>query len=305
MVAYPRGRQQPASREASEVEDARRDVTICIAGMCLIKPDDPPTAANFRIILCTDRKISAESGSAETMLKQRVLSHGFYCLTSGTDHEIRGLLTEVRRFFTATTPATEGGLITALRAAIAKRKLDKVNAYVQSRFSVTYDEFKEFGKLRFPEDLFKEAMYDISNIAIDVQMVIAGFASDFPLIVEMHSGSEIAVREDFGIAGAGGTLAKSALLQRQYMGVLDYERAAYFIYEAKRNAERHNTVGPQTEIRYISKGGEPQKISIAGMEFLQQSYEKYGLQRLPAKLSMPADSWQNLYRQPAGDASTS
>jgi hypothetical protein len=68
-VITPRGYR----REVSPWE--RRDVTVCIAAACLDKDQDK-NEGTYRIVLCTDWRVSGVLGSADTKLKIRSLRKG-------------------------------------------------------------------------------------------------------------------------------------------------------------------------------------------------------------------------------------
>jgi hypothetical protein len=130
----------------------RRDVTVGIAAVCDQGTADP------KIVLCTDTKVGDHLGSID-MLKTRPLNPAnWVCLTSGIDTDILPTWTLLKAFFTGAQTIDETNVLSLIRNALNRRKLEKTEEFVQGKYAVSYAEFIQRGKSLLPEDQFGLSM---------------------------------------------------------------------------------------------------------------------------------------------------
>src|SRR5438552_3725069 len=110
-------------------------MTVCIAAVCEENSDDP------KIILCTDRKVSSALGSAETMLKSRIIGTRWRCLTAGKDTDILSLLRLLKNHFMSPSNIDETNVLSLVRNALNERKKEKADEIIQGKFGIPYTDF--------------------------------------------------------------------------------------------------------------------------------------------------------------------
>ena len=283
-------------RHFSAPQMERRSVTVCIAATC----QDTETK-DYKVIMCTDWRISGALGSAEIKLKQRVLGRGgWYLLTAGEDGEINAFEKILNAKFNGAIKVgaeiDDTNVPKFVREALSERKRQKIDELIQGQFGLSYDDFLSMGKDKLNPDIFRETLYAIRDIPLDAEFIIAGFSSGYPILVQTES-SKLHVREQFAVAGEGGYLAQTVLLNRGQMDVHSVQRTLYCVYEAKRYAEGATSVGSATAMQILSKNGSTEYIMAPGIEMLKKQYEKYGPQSLPAEIEALKPEMFKVYDQ--------
>jgi 20S proteasome alpha/beta subunit len=243
------------------------------------------TKGNYRIVLCTDWRVSGPLGSAETKLKLRALPRGWYCLTAGTESEINCIVPKLREELSTASEVNETNITSLVRNVLNNRKKEKIDEFIRGRYGISYDDFLGFGKEKFPTDVHREAILSLSEINIDCSLIVAGFCSGFPMIVETTDKCRVLVREDFATIGEGSYLAQSVLLQRRHIDTKELGLTIYTVYEAKKYAEEVSSVGKQTTVAVIYPDDPRLDIKGEGMESLAEKFKKYGPQPIPPTIS--------------------
>ena len=250
-------------------------MTICIVG-------EFGKAANKGLILCSDWMASTPLGSSETSFKQHYLPHDWYALSAGSESDILSLVSLVKDEFVAAKNINETNAQSLIRSAIQKRKNHKADEYISSRFGIGYKDFVDYGKTKFPDEMFRSAFAEVSQIGIGAELILAGFDDiGFPLICEAGGDGAVHIRENFATIGEGSYLSTASLRHREYISTMELERAVYCIYEAKRYAERVGSVGKYTSLKILMKDITPKKVSQKGVKFLDSEFKKYGPQTVP------------------------
>ena len=129
-------------------------------------------------------KVSGTLGSAETMLKIRVIGDSWRCLTSGIDNDIFATIRLLKNHIQKEQAIDETNILKVVRSALNERKRDKADELIQGKFAIPFFEFLATGKCRFPDDIFRAAMIEIELMQIDAEFIIAGFAERFPVLIK-------------------------------------------------------------------------------------------------------------------------
>jgi len=247
-------------------------MTICIVA-------EYGTREDRGLILCSDWKASTALGSSETSYKQHFLPHNWYALGAGSESDILSFVALLKLEFDAVKEINETNVQSLIRGAIQKRKNQKADEYISSKFGVSYKDFIDIGKTKFPEELFRAAFTEVSRIDLGADLIVAGFNNlQLPLICEATNDG-VHIRDNFATIGEGAYLATSVFRHRQYHGVEDLNRAIYVVYEAKRYAERVGSVGTQTLLRVLRENDtHPINVNGEGIEFLASQFTEYGPQ---------------------------
>jgi hypothetical protein len=258
----------------------RTKMTVCIGAIARAADK------NEAIIVSADWQTSSPTGRSETALKMRYLPNGWCCLLSGTDHEANALYNFFVTQFAVDAQVDETNVINLIEKAVAARKRQKAEQYVQGRFAISYSDFLQNGKTWLSPKLFDLASDDIAAMTVGAETVIAGFTAEqeyqLAMVCETGQRGEVKIREHYALAGEGRLLADAALRHREYIQTADFEYALYSVFEAKKFAERVPSVGPSTLIDIMHRDGRRESVTDAGLEFLREEYQKYGPQPVPA-----------------------
>jgi hypothetical protein len=251
-----------------------RKVTVCIAALC--------TESKRKIfVLCSDLKGGTEIGSAQTIVKQWPLAHGFYCLSAGDDVEIYATVRLIKKHLKQLQKVDETNAKVAVENALAERKSHKVNTLILGRFAMPYNQFIDIGKEKFPEDAFRRTMLDVEDMKINATFIVVGFPDNFPMIIQTEQDTTAHIREDFAAVGEGCLLAQSALLYRNHIDTANLHETIYCVYEAKRAAERIGSVGELTMLRLLYPNGENRRQVFHRMKELDGPLANFGPKSIP------------------------
>lgn len=267
----------------------RRDMTVCIAAAC-----GGSANGEYRIVLCTDRKVGGALGSSETMLKSRIVSSTWTCLTAGEDSEIHALLPLLRSHFRG-VDLDETNIVSLTRDALNQRKRDKANELIQGRYAISYDDFLATGKDRLPPDLFRAAVADVEMIELGADLIIVGFIDRFPYLLQTGSNCQVKIREDFAVVGEGAYLAHASLMHRGHSDMDPLEKAIYSVYEAKRFSEGAPSVGKDTLLTVLHTNGQNRLTSVKTDNALDAHYQKFGPKKVTTNLELDDDFF---YKRP-------
>lgn len=249
-----------------------KSVTVCIAAVCGF----PPTT----VILCSDRLWSSSLGTSDNAFKLRHLPKDWWCLFAGTDRDAFGLINAVHAQFAEAKEIDETNVIPLVQGAIAARKRELAQDITGARFGLSYDDFLKRGKQELPSDIFGRVSGEIERIDLGASLILVGTRSIATTLIQVSRDGDVWIRENFAVIGEGSHLAQSSLMQREYHEFLSVEKALYFVFEAKKHAERVSSVGKTTVLRVKDEAHD----YIAGDKHLEQltvAFEKYGPQKVP------------------------
>jgi 20S proteasome alpha/beta subunit len=215
-------------------------MTVCIAAICEENTADP------KIVLCTDRKISSALGSSEQTLKIRVVGQEWRCLFAGDEPDFLGCIPYFRRQFRSVKDIDETNACDLVRKALQGRRLEKIEELIQSRFSISYSELRDTGKIKLPDDTFRSAMSDVEMMEVRAEFLAVGYAYTFPMIIKTDKHCHAVIRENFAAIGEGAYLAQASLLRREHDSMRTLADTLYNVFEAKKFAEGAPTVGKKT-----------------------------------------------------------
>ncbi|MCW5698038.1 MAG: hypothetical protein KIS96_15060 [Bauldia sp.] len=222
------------------------------------------------------------------MLKQRLLSHGFICLTAGIEGDILRLLALLRRSFEQEKNIDETNILPVIKRATNGRKLELADEITQSRYGLSYKDFLSSGRRDLPDDIFHADLLEIRARNLGATFIVAGYQdSTFPLLVEVGFDGSTHLREEFVCIGDGGSLAAAILTQREHSDIHSVDQAAYQVWEAKKYSEKIPTVGKRTMMQILLPDGTHKSLSYKAAIRLNELYGEYG----PKELSWGEDSF--------------
>jgi 20S proteasome alpha/beta subunit len=247
-----------------------RNMTVCIAAACFDANED-----ECAIILCADWRVSSPLGRQDTKLKFHQIGRGWWCLTAGYDSEINALTRLYDAAFRATLSISEVNIAEVLRTPLRVRKKEKIEEYTGGRFGLSCEEFYATGREKLPQEVYREAVFEISRIQLGTEFIVAGMIDGIPLLAVTGQDGSVSIREGFAVVGDGAPLATASILQRQHMDRMTVGRTAYVVFEAKRAAERVGTVGESTSMAILRKDNF-EWVSDKGIKNMIAGVEKYG-----------------------------
>jgi hypothetical protein len=255
-----------------------RDMTVCIAAACNDSDVD-------KIILCSDTKLSSALGSVETGHKDLFLPNGWRILTAGDEPEIIPLYRLYRRRFRDANNITAEKIDESMKTPLRQRKLGLSDEFTFSRYNMSYADFIAMGKVRLPDEEFRNAIRSIAALHLHANVILAGFVDKSPEIYYTDNDGVARAANDFAI-GEGEYLAHASLLRREQNSRSSLHETLYNIYEAKRYSESIGSVGKRTQISILSPGKKRELTSFNVDRQLEECYKEYGPRPLPYKFKL-------------------
>ena len=281
---YPPIRLSPEGWRASRdtIRRETQDVTICIAAMC---NDGHPDGKC--LICCTDWRATSELGTTDMFHKQAPLFHGFVCLLAGDTSEATLVSRLMKAKFMAANSVDETNVVDLVKQSLYARRAQRRNALAQQRFGIDHDEILKIGKDKLPPEHLSRYLDMAATIRLESEFVVAGMTQNDDFILETTSACDVVMPSNFGCAGEGEFLARSSLLHREIDHLTPVDTALYYVFEAKKAAERVKSVGTTTLLTLLYKDGRDLRVRFDKMEELDRLYRAYGPQRVPRNLKLP------------------
>lgn len=256
------------------------DVTTCIAARVIGNVS--------ALVFCTDMKGSVEWSSAETTYKWIPFGN-FHALISGPLSAAK----EVAQYcgsalLSLESARTQEAVTSALGRGFGKYKASYAERLVQSRFGVSYKEFRERGKSWLPEETYKSLYDEIHNHRSGSEIIIAGFLpfekdADLknpqisrarrPYIFKVSDEYAITC-DDFATIGTGGSLAEASLMHRSQSIHHSIPATIYQCYEAKRMSEKAEAVGVKSRIIIVYGNNQAMELQGPGFEILDSHFAR-------------------------------
>jgi 20S proteasome alpha/beta subunit len=260
----------------------RSEVTVCIAAICQIHFDPI-------IVCCTDSRGSSPLGKTDNFPKSRNLGKNWVNLSAGTASEITTLTRLLAKSFSDEAGVIdESNLAGVVQRAVTSRKNQKATEHVGAKFGISYQDFIDTGKEKFPPDIFREHIHAIRNLQIPVEMVICGFTPNIPLLCKLNQDGQISLQDHFAVCGEGEYLASSVLYHREQNEYLTLERTLYNVYEAKKYAERVPSVGELTGLFVLNQHGK-RRVSEDIKARLDKIFVDLGPKPVPDDFTLSGD----------------
>lgn len=219
-------------------------MTICIAALC---------EAGRGLILACDRELGIEITSAEfDDGKFDSPFRNWFAGFSGNVSNATEILNTAARKDRAPPSLASYDVIAAIEKAYREVRLEKAEARFLANRGWTLKEFKAEGAQKMPPSAYATIDAQISMLNMDADLLVAGFGPD-------NEGSSIFTITNpgthadhtqlgFWCIGSGATAAQMSLFERGYSFRFSAEKAAYYVWEAKRSTERATGVGRITDL---------------------------------------------------------
>ena len=271
-------------------------MTVAIAASCTI--DNEPA-----VVLCFDRKVSTEKWSSETEFKIEGLAGGFVAIFAGNISQARELIATYRDHFRSNLidMMHKEGIQDDLRAPLGKRKRMMVEALVQRRLGLTYEEFLDRGE-QIDASLRASIFNAIDELSIEVELIIVGFRyktedeqgkpiHPFPLF--RIAWGDVETHRNFTCIGAGTSAAEHMLHRREQSINRSPIETIYNVYEAKKFSELAPSVGQQTILVICNPAGLLRGITTEGLAWLDRHYQENSPR--PVSIQLPEGGLRRIF----------
>jgi hypothetical protein len=250
------------------------DMTLCIGA--LAQDNGEP-----RIVLCFDAKVTNEAFGSETEVKFYSLSDQIVSLFADSPARAKELAWIFRDYLGKNVLQREA-VVNQLREPIGLLKRRLANAFIQRTLAISYEDMVSKGAGWFGETYQREYLARVENNPLRVQLIVAGFIDQFPVLCELGTDGELEWRTSFSIVGNGAYTAEPAMHARSHTSDTPLVQALYNVYEAKRVSEINPYVGRQTAILILEPARDTDRsigvsrVTKEGSKFLDKLYKRFG-----------------------------
>jgi hypothetical protein len=257
-----------------------QSMTICIAAMC---------DHGHALVLAADREIGITYTSAELDGKFLQLTANWYTGFAGEVSHATDVIAASRRIAKAEEEPSAGVTPTSLpmltsydmRSTLARAyqeaRMQHIEGQILASRGWTLQEFKDFGSAKLPITTYSRLDTEISQLNFGTSLLVAGFGSEDqgPSIFSVRNPGycEDHSKLAFWSVGTGAQAAQMSLFNRAFSWQVSPEAAAFYLYEAKMNAQRATGVGLTTDIFLIRKNSRPIQLRKPTMDTLEGSGE--------------------------------
>jgi 20S proteasome alpha/beta subunit len=146
-----------------------------------------------------------------------------------------------------------------MEKAYRKVRVNKAEGEILAPRGWTLEKFQNDGAKLLPSATYANIDTRLSLYDLGASLIVGGFDDDnMPIILTVRNPGVVTDHSKlaFWCIGSGSTLAQTNMFSRSYSWSFSLEKAAYMVYEAKRNSERAIGVGrKQTDIAVITRKG--------------------------------------------------
>jgi len=279
---------EPLPRPLKQRYDWDTDMTLCIAALAQDRGFP-------RIVLCFDSKVAAEGFGSETEYKFHRLSGQLCSMFAGSPGRAKELAGIYREFLDANL-LDKGKVIDQLREPVTLFKRRLASAYIGRTLGLTYEDLLSNG-VKWLGAEHQRHLQNIEGQGLGVDLIIAGFIEEFPVLCQMERG-EVEWKTGFSLIGTGVYTAEPALHARKQTDQTPLLATLYNVYEAKRIGESSPFVGKHTAIFILQPADEPSSpiglsvVTPEGFGYLGGLFEEYGPKPWPAlgRYDLPKDA---------------
>jgi hypothetical protein len=226
-----------------------RTMTICIAAIC---------EAGHTIILAADRELGNTFTSAEFDGKWLHLYDQWSIGISGTVHHATDVVSAGRRLKNELESTANFDVQNSIMKAYRQARMAKAEARFLGNRGWSMSEFKTIGSTKITPETYATIDAQIAMYNFDTDLLIAGFGKGDagPSIMSVTNPGVCNEHSKIGFwcVGSGATASQMSLFSREYSWHFSAEKAAYYVYEAKKAAERAAGVGLSTDLLLIRRG---------------------------------------------------
>ena len=226
-------------------------MTICIAAICTWTKD------HFWIVGTSDRMLSAPDIKFEPPQRKIYLFHPYaVALVAGDPYVQISICDETRRAHLAKPRETIREIAELYADAFSKYRRQNAEAKYLKPLGLDVTSFMEQSR-DLGSDNVANLQHDLRKDPLDAEAIIAGIDATGPHLFVVSDPGVVACADSIGFAsiGSGKAHADSYFMLSRYTRETLFHKALLDVYVAKKRSEVSPTVGPDTDIFYISPTG--------------------------------------------------
>lgn len=261
-------------------------MTLCIAAPCL-------EGAEERIVIAADRRVENALMGGDVSLKIDFPMDSWVAMFAGSVHDAFEL-TEVYRSHLKGQRVTKDNARTVLLEPAYARKRYLCDNYTRAKVGLSYEEFLDGGNERLPSDVFRDMVYEIAQLSLACQLILAGFVEDRLSMMFTLNGTDgnivLGHTESFAAIGSGATVAETMLFLRGQQQACTLSQTLYAVFEAWAVASRVSpAVGRQVDIFIVKPKADNSGINILELgppelALLSQLFGRFGPKQMTGEL---------------------
>jgi len=237
-------------------------MTVCIATLCNQAKD---------VVVVSDRMVTATYPPVEfehAMPKLEVICPSCIVLTAGDALAHADLCRNVRGRISGLSQPRTNMITEEVRNGYVVQRLKTIEERFLAPRGWTLEDFYSKYVRTMPPDLVVTIDNEIASFDYGLSIIIAGADPDEAHIYGVRHPGEVDCYDSIGYhaIGIGAMHAVSSLIANGCLSTADIKTAAYFTYEAKKNAETAPGVGQDTDMAFIKARGyeivKPEHISL-------------------------------------------
>jgi hypothetical protein len=204
--------------------------------------------------------------------------------------------------FLKNTPLSPGNAVDLLREPLSAFKLRHANWFIKRRLCFSYRDLLKHGAKWIGQEQRDAYVKAIDEHDLKVQLIIAGFLGDAPVLYETRgNGQQLNLEPvtNFCLIGSGSYTAEPALHARTQTATTALSQAVYNVYEAKRCGEASPFVGTKTRLLILSPPDQGSKqlnvevLTDEGERWLRGLYRRFGPKAMRREPGIPAAALQD------------
>jgi 20S proteasome alpha/beta subunit len=233
-----------------------------------------------KILLCADTRASfGEETRNDYTGKLFNLPFNFFGAIAGSIGSCEEIISELHHRMDKIPDSELGGDIIhkTIRNCYSQIYTSLADETLRGECKITLDQYLHDQKL--VRVLRRSASKALQKIEINVDLIVAGFIKDNPVLIAANGGTSVITRTEISpgnaLIGSGAYAALNWLNYRKQNFSCGLARSLFHLTEAKQFAEVESSVGPLRQIALLWPGG--RKGLEGGYELIQGWWNKYGL----------------------------
>ena len=255
---------------------------------------------NARIVIATEPRMEAATGTSEGEDKLRWINDNVPVLIAGTTHraiELRDTIADYLDQYYEENPepgsVTECQVTNLIRRPVALFKRQLAGEHTSLKFGLGYDEFKScVRRQQVDAAVATRTMQEISDIQFGCWLILPFFWEGKPKIYKIDTFGTVELCEHFAAIGTGATIAESVLYLRKHGARAALGPSVYRVFEAMKLGCDAFGNGQAPALDVLYPPGDKKRemtgetLTEPAMKFLKGKFDKLGPKPFE-RLSLP------------------
>jgi hypothetical protein len=216
---------------------------------------------------------------------------------AGSTARSKELIDKYIMHLTSNVYIDHASVLEQLRQPLREQRRSEIEEYVHGEIGMSFQEFLD-KKDAFPPAAREDLLVQIRTHKLSSEAIIAGFIGSAEnayttgsIVSRLYStdcNGVLAEQDALTAVGCGWAVALSTLSKRHYSRDADIHEAIYYIYEAKKDSEIIDGVGPETHMLLLapvsSQDVSPLRIiGTEGVDILTVQHRRFGARQFSKK----------------------